>query len=37
MTDVGRASAAALHFNTDRRKAIRRAEATFGLFPPPRS
>ena len=34
-TPTGRATVAALRLNADRRLPIRRAEARFGLFPPP--
>ena len=37
LTPTGRATAAALRFNDDRRLEIRRAEEHFGLFPPPAS
>ena len=35
LTAVGRAAAAALDLNGERRRLIREAEALFGLFPPP--
>lgn len=34
LTDIGRATIAALDFNHERRIRIRQAEQTFGLFPP---
>ena len=34
LTDVGRATAQALHLNNNRRQRIRAVEEAFGLFPP---
>ena len=35
LTSVGQATIAALELNQERRRTIRRAEASFGLYPPP--